>query len=147
MMPTTAVLTTTVQPDHWTQPAGLQGQFTGKRTSLTCSQFTYIHTFTGTEDITSLTHHCYMAAVSPFLMNTRTADKDSRQGQQTRTAALTTAIWLLYHHNAMNTEGGLKDSSTNHCYMAAVSPFAMNTEGGLKGGITTAIWLLYHHLQ
>ena len=40
----------------------------------------------------------------------------------------------------MNTEGGLKDSSTHHCYMAAVPPFAMNTEGGLKGGSTTAIW-------
>ena len=33
-MPTTAVLPTTVQPDHWTQPAGLQGQFTGNAHSL-----------------------------------------------------------------------------------------------------------------
>ena len=43
------------------------------------------------------------------------------------------AIWLLYHHNAMNTEGGLKDSSTHHCYIWLLYHHnAMNTEGGLK---------------
>ena len=34
MLPTTAVLTTTVQPDHWLQQAGFQGQFTGNAHSL-----------------------------------------------------------------------------------------------------------------
>ena len=34
MLPTTAVLTTTVQPDHWTQQARFQGQFTGNAHSL-----------------------------------------------------------------------------------------------------------------
>ena len=42
MMPTTAVLTTTVQPDHWTQPARLQGQFTGNAHSR------LLHTTPGT---------------------------------------------------------------------------------------------------
>ena len=47
---------------------------------------------------------------------------------------------------AINTEGGLKDSSIHHCYMAAVLAYAKTLrEEDITHSLTTAIWLLYHH--